>query len=817
MTNNSNNIYIQHLQLSEKREKEIHTYRLLLFISMFLYPLFGYVNVFVLNPAIETTSHFYQRLVMSALILISLMLTHRNVKYRKHMHIIIVGFIYLGISHLLFIVYNIGLIFNHTAGILMFIMGTSLVFKRNIDLLIYLAISMLGIIVISFTSPTPELSRETVIMVFFSTSLVIFVAMKGKIDAEQNLKKNEANLNALIENTNDLIWSVDQNMILLTSNKAYREMRKTHFGVEPKVGEKIDLSNYPQNIQKNWKNYYERALSGESFSTENEYFYKGKIEIVEHSFNPIISNRNKIKGVSIFARIITEVKKAEITLRKNEESLKAAHQLAKMGSYERNFISNEYTWSDYMYEIFQLPKDTDIKNYDFRKLIHPDDYASMMNEFEKNLQTGKTFSLMYRIVRADQSTIDVLANINPIKDTDGKLIKIKGTLQDISERNKLIKERDEAEYKGKLKETFLANMSHEIRTPMNAIVGLSNLLIKNPSQAKKEEYIQTININARNLLGIINDILDFSKIESGKMQIENTQFNLKECLEQIHKSFQLPMEDKGISFIKNISNDIPNYVTGDSIKLNQILTNLLSNALKFTPKGSITLNAKTKNIDAQKINIEFSVSDTGIGIDNEKQKVIFDSFTQANSSTTREYGGTGLGLAIVKKLVELQSGTIELKSEVGKGACFTFNVVYNIGEKDKVHSSIKPQTSMTKNLKILLVEDNSFNQMVAEDTLKDINPHNKVEIAENGKIAIKMLQDNLYDLILMDIQMPELDGHETAKFIRNEMKLKIPIIAMTAHASSEEVERCLKNGMNDYISKPFEESVLIEKINKSIN
>jgi len=381
------------------------------------------------------------------------------------------------------------------------------------------------------------------------------------------------------------------------------------------------------------------------------------------------------------------------------------------------------------------------------------------------------------------------------------------------------KQKDIAEKSSKMKEEFLANMSHEIRTPMNAIVGLSNLLVKSKNLDEKQtEYIKSININSKNLLSIINDILDYSKIEAGKIDFEQRDFSIKESINYLYLALSGPIFEKGIDFEINTDIKVPEYINGDSVKLTQVLTNLISNATKFTQTGKISLYVGVDRQINNDLNLIFKIKDTGIGIPVEKQKHIFESFAQASSDTTRKYGGTGLGLAIVKKIVELQKGTIELESTVDKGTEFIVTLPFKKASDNATLIQAKNNnTTKLQDIRILLVEDNSFNQMVAIDTIKEENNNIHIETADNGLIAIEKLKKGVFDIILMDIQMPEMDGHMATKKIRNELHLNTPIIAMTAHASSQEIENCYENGMNDYITKPFESEKLFEKIQLAID
>jgi len=382
-----------------------------------------------------------------------------------------------------------------------------------------------------------------------------------------------------------------------------------------------------------------------------------------------------------------------------------------------------------------------------------------------------------------------------------------------------IRDKEKAVQSEKFKQQFLANMSHEIRTPMNSIIGLTNLLIKTNLHEHQHKYLNVIKRSSENLLVIINDILDLSKIEVGKMDFEKIPFALEEAVETVYHAMLFKADEKGLSFKINIEPNVPAVIVGDPTRLNQILINLAGNAIKFTEKGSVTVDIREINKQGNGSIIQFSVIDTGIGISEESINKIFDSFSQASSDTTRKFGGTGLGLTISKQLVELQGGTIGVKSEPGKGTSFIFTIPYTIGDK-----AIGRQRSTEedingadlKGIRILLVEDNPFNQMVAIDTLNDLIPELVIDVAENGLIAIEKITAANYDVLLMDIQMPEMDGFEATKRIRemNTEKRATPIMAMTANVTPEEVSKCFESGMDAYISKPFETQDLLNKLGK---
>ena len=369
---------------------------------------------------------------------------------------------------------------------------------------------------------------------------------------------------------------------------------------------------------------------------------------------------------------------------------------------------------------------------------------------------------------------------------------------------------------GIIKENFMANMSHEIRTPMNAILGFTNLLQKEKLNEKSREFVSSIQNSGESLLEIINDILDFSKIEAGMMRIESNPFSLRELLHSVKTMFATKIQPKDLRFKVNIENSTPDLLIGDATRLTQILVNLVNNAIKFTNSGGIEINVTTAKKTEDRIEISFSVKDTGIGVASNKMEAIFERFQQADEDTTRKYGGTGLGLSIVKQLVELQNGSIHINSVLNKGTEFIFSIPYAIPKEITVHDDLKISSKNEIKLpdshsRILVAEDNAMNQNLMRHLLTYWNLD--FDIVNNGKEAIEALQQNDYRLLLMDIQMPLMDGYTTTMKIRNELGMNIPVIAMTAHAMAGEKEKCLSYGMNEYISKPIRENELFEIIN----
>ena len=520
---------------------------------------------------------------------------------------------------------------------------------------------------------------------------------------------------------------------------------------------------------------------------------------------------------------VDDIKMADTRLKLNEEKYRGIINTMQLGLLEINMEDKIMYAHDRFCEMTGYSKKELLgKNLvDFLFVGHNHKSTLSLQNLRKVLGKKNLYEISIRKKSGD--IIWVLVSDSPLYDIKRNIIGSVGIYLDITDRKRsegaLRKAKEEAEHSTKIKEQFLANVSHEIRTPMNSIIGMTDLLLGTNASTEQLEYLNAIKLSGDNLLTIINDILDFSKIASGKVTIEKMPFSLPEVIEGVVQTLQFSISRKKITFNYSLSPETPSFVIGDPVRLRQILLNLASNAVKFTENGSVEI---VVTVQEQKINdytLLFSVNDTGIGIPEEKLSAIFDSFTQASNDTTRKYGGTGLGLTIAKQLVEMQGGTIHVKSTVGMGSSFFFNITYR-----KSTQNFEPQKKKNKfddrrlvNKKILLVEDNEMNQLVASKVLNKWGC--EVDIADNGKIAVQKLNTNDYEIILMDMQMPEMDGYEAARYIRGKMvspKSDIPIIAMTAHAFAEEIEKCKEAGMNDYISKPFDQNDLYEKIAKLV-
>ena len=388
-------------------------------------------------------------------------------------------------------------------------------------------------------------------------------------------------------------------------------------------------------------------------------------------------------------------------------------------------------------------------------------------------------------------------------------------MMDISEQKRnseeLIRAKQHAVDAMNSKQQFLSYMSHEIRTPMTAIIGFSKVALKTDLTEKQKEYISAIKTSSDVLLVLINDILDLAKVDAGKMTFEQNAFKMESNVSAMIHLFDLKIQEKNLECIKEFDTRIPKVLIGDSIRLNQILLNLISNAIKFTSKGKITIRVRLIASSEENVSIEFAVSDTGIGVAENMIPKLFESFQQANSSTARQYGGTGLGLAIVKQLVELQGGTVNVESKLNKGSTFSFVLSFKKTSKE-IESELPIPELMPeiKKIKVLAVEDVLLNQLLLQIILDEFGFQR--DFAENGKVAIEKLKSNTYDIVLMDLQMPEMDGLEATEYIRKNMNLKIPIIALTADVTMSDLEKCKAIGMNGFLAKPIDEKLLYNKI-----
>ncbi len=574
-----------------------------------------------------------------------------------------------------------------------------------------------------------------------------------------------------------------------------------------------------------------------------------KISILLNSL-PFKNEQGKVSGAVIQFKNQAILESNCICNSEEKTSSKLKSQYTDLSSQE---ISSRYARSlieaslDPLFTISVEGKITDFNHASLEvtglkreKLINTDfkTYFTEPEEAQKVYQQifDKGFVDAYPLVIKDHKLTAVLLNGSVYKNDKGLVIGAVVVARDITTQNKIEKElieakvfaekatktAEDAQLKAesatqiaedavKSKQQFLSNMSHEIRTPMNAIIGFTKVVLKTVLDEKQREYIEAIKISGDALIVLINDILDLAKVDSGKMVFEKAPFKMSFSIAAMLHLFETKIQEKNLTLIRKYDEDIPEVLIGDPARLHQIILNLMSNAVKFTNRGNITISIDLLSESKKDVTIEFAISDTGIGIAENKITSIFENFQQATTGTSRIYGGTGLGLAIVKKLIESQNGSIQVQSVLGKGSTFSFRLKF-LKTNENVETILPyfHKEDQIKGIKILVVEDIPLNQLLMKTLLDDFGF--KSEIAVNGKIAVEKVKNNKYDIILMDLQMPEMNGFDATKFIRNELKSQIPIIALTADVTTMDLAKCKLVGMNDYLAKPVDEQLLYNKI-----
>jgi PAS domain S-box-containing protein len=556
-----------------------------------------------------------------------------------------------------------------------------------------------------------------------------------------------------------------------------------------------------------------------------------------------------------------EILKAKVAVfvdlhKKNQELLVQAEQLKKLNNdLTAQKLLSEYSLSlieashDPLFAISPEGKITDMNNASVKvtgisrqKLIGTDffDYFTEPQKarevYQKVFEKGSVSDSPLILRHRKGKLIDVLFNGSVYKDDKENVLGVVIVARDVTEQKKIATELIEAkvfaelatviseeakinaenatiiaENAVKAKQQFLSNMSHEIRTPMNAIIGFTKVVLRTDLTVKQKEYLNAIKMSGDALIVLINDILDLAKVDAGKMTFEKTAFKMKFSISAMLHLFETKIQEKNLKLVKEYDSKIPNVLLGDPVRLHQIILNLVSNAVKFTTKGKITVSVDLLHEEDDKVILKFAVTDTGIGISEKKIGTIFENFQQATSGTSRLYGGTGLGLAIVKQLIEAQGGTIRVKSTVNEGSTFSFTLPFQkTNTAAELENELIELDSEIKNIKVLVVEDIALNQLLMKTLLDDFGFDR--DIAENGKIAIEKLKEKDYDIILMDLQMPEMNGFEATEYIRKTMNSKIPIIALTADVTTVDLAKCKEVGMNDYLAKPVDERLLYSKI-----
>ncbi len=649
--------------------------------------------------------------------------------------------------------------------------------------------------------------------------------------AEQAASANEAKYKGLIENSAVIIYTINaRGQFTYVSSKVEAltgfhpsELLNKHFTClidkeyKKEVG-RFYLKQLKQDKPETLLHLRIRAKNGEE-------------KWIVQSMS-LMKENGKVTGFQSIVKDMTEKKQAEDKLKEAEQKIRAE---------QKEYQLRLQAILDYIPMIVYI-KDLEgrfiMVNRNFKETLDVTDdmvLGKTIDALQSNTESPANYILADQqvietlqpqdiedIVTTRQGKRHVLFTKFPLLDNNNKLFAISGVGKDVTEmvqnRQQLIDARLRAEKAEKLQEEFLANMSHEIRTPMNGIVGMTNMILETNLTESQKEYVHLIKHSSDTLLVLINDILDLSKIKAGRMSVEHIEFQVQEVIDKVLSPIKLNTHQKGIKISTHIDAGVPIWIKGDQHKLEQILNNLLSNAVKFTEAGEISITATTLEQNNDFTTLQFIVSDTGIGIAPDRLQDVFESFVQAGDDMVRRFGGTGLGLAITKRLIELQHGKIQVCSTVGKGSCFTFEIPYLPPEKEKHSLWVITEGSPVNDCtlygkKILLVEDNHINQKVILHILNKAEMH--IDVANNGREAVAMLeQGHQYHLIIMDLQMPKMDGFQATTYIRKKLKNNTPIIAMTASALRNEKIKCFDLGMNEYLTKPFVPADLLKQLNR---
>lgn len=507
-----------------------------------------------------------------------------------------------------------------------------------------------------------------------------------------------------------------------------------------------------------------------------------------------------------------------IARHKKTATLEQAISSAKIATFEYDPGSSHMKWSSAIHKMLGTDEAETVLSHlnEFMVWVNEEDQSKVDHALTEAIQAGYSSAQYIRLRHKDNQPVFASFRAEAEFDPFREQQVVVGLLQDMTDMQRmksLIQEKELADRTAKLRQDFLARTSHEIRTPLNPILVLTKLLLASPVSDQQKEYLEAINSAGKTLLAVVNDILDLSKIEAGKIEFIEEPFSIPRAMQQIEDMMSSSAAEKGLSFLMDIDESLSQMILGDSVRLSQILLNLLSNGIKFTEKGHVGMYARQESRQGNTVKVRFTVFDSGIGIPASNLRSIFDSFNQAENSHDKRQLGTGLGLTIVKRLVQLQGGDVEVESEVNVGSKFSFTLEYKLAYTEEEAKQLSGVSSELNGKKILLAEDNPLNQLVTKKLLTDWGV--ELDIASHGKEAIEKLQRETYDLILMDIQMPVMDGLEATRVIRKHFpahKAKIPIIAMTANAISGADNECTRAGMTDYVSKPIEITTLYHKL-----
>jgi len=685
--------------------------------------------------------------------------------------------------------------------------------------------NIIGIIAIQSYDESISYSQDDLeILDFISGQIALAIDLK---ETEEKLNSQTARLNSIFESSSHLIWSVNKKHELTSFNQNYFETIFKQFESKPPVYFETEEGMKSEPFDKFWSGKYKEVFEGKKLHFEVKLKNSKGSEIWKDIFlNPIYPPDQNIEEISGIATDVTKRKQSEIALLDSEEKFRTIFESFQDLYFRCDFNGEISMVSPSVNEIIGYSGEELIGSNISNFYLFKSDNSHLLRRI---VQNKRLRNIEISLIHKNGKILQCICNVRLVYNKNGKPIEIEGIARDITQLKlanlELIKAKELAEKSLKVKERFLANMSHEIRTPMNGIIGMIDLISQTSLNDEQDNYIKTIKKSSETLLTILNDILDLSKIEAGKMELRESPLRVTELTKKLTSLFSQIAKTKNISLKFHINKNIPDIVVADETKILQILANLTSNALKFTPdNGSVDIGVKISSRIDEKVKLRIEVHDSGIGLVKKEIESLFTSFSQVDNSLTKSYGGTGLGLAISKELANLMHGEIGVHSIPGLGSTFWFTFESRIPTEEEalaIESSLLdseiPQAKFLHTTpSILIVDDNAINREVATEILRKSGC--KVMNASSGFEAIEIVQKKKFDIILMDIQMPELDGIETTNQLRKIIKSNLPpIIAMTAFAQEGDRDKFIAQGMDDYIAKPIRSNTIINKIHYWIN